>query len=247
MGNLICLDDVERYDYVSDLCKDPSNWPFDYGIVAVLDGETLRLTPYRIRNIPPPMAANMLPIASTPAHVAFDTTGKIFAILRQREVDIATWSDFNTIRVANPKILDTYRYRRTLKVPVLRGSLHNFFAVEDMVRQVVLIEHDLVAILADDMHSSSIVKVLSRRDDTSQLEEVYSTSGLGMIVRLMYTTTGLILFETGDGTIYNLGDPRSTQTSLSPSPITRLPTRCPWIGFATIDNHVTSFPSLIWY
>ena len=117
VGNLICLDNVERYDYVSDLCKDPSSWPFDYGIVAVLDGETLRLTPYRIRNIPPPMAANMLPIASTPAHVAFDTTGKIFAILRQREVDIATWSDFNTIRVANPKIMDTFRYRRTSKVP----------------------------------------------------------------------------------------------------------------------------------
>lgn len=114
--------------------------------------------------------------------------------------------------------------------------------MEDLVRQVVLIQNDLVAILADDMHSSSIVKVLSRRDDTSQLEEVYSMSGLGMIVRLMYTTTGLILFETGDGTIYNLGDPKSTQTSLSPSPITRLPTRCPWIGFATVDNHVPSFP-----
>ena len=102
----------------------------------------------------------------------------------------------------------------------------------------MLIEQDLLAILADDIHSSSIIKVLSRHNDTSQLEEVYSMSGVGIIIRLLATTMGLILLETSDGTIYNLGDPKSSHSSLSPSLLTRLPVRCPWIGFSAVDNHV---------
>ena len=34
------LDAVERYEYVLDLCKDSSSPPFDYGLVAFLDGGT---------------------------------------------------------------------------------------------------------------------------------------------------------------------------------------------------------------
>jgi hypothetical protein len=32
------LDAVERYEYVLDLSKDSSTPPFDYGLVAVVDG-----------------------------------------------------------------------------------------------------------------------------------------------------------------------------------------------------------------
>ncbi len=34
------VDAVERYEYVLDLCKDSSSPPFDYGLVALLDGGT---------------------------------------------------------------------------------------------------------------------------------------------------------------------------------------------------------------
>jgi elongator complex protein 1 len=106
---------VERYEYVMDLCKDSSSPPFDYGLLAVLDGDTLKLTPFRISNVPPPMAASELSIASTPTHVSFDTTGQHLAILRRRDVDIMKWTDFNTIRVANPKIVHTFRYTLTYR------------------------------------------------------------------------------------------------------------------------------------
>ena len=58
------------------------------------------------------MSGTELSIPSPPTHVSFDSTGKNFAILRRREVDIATWSEFNTIRVANPKITQTLQYYR---------------------------------------------------------------------------------------------------------------------------------------
>jgi hypothetical protein len=108
----------------------------------------------------------------------------------------------------------------------------------------MLIDRNLLAILADDITSSSIIKVFLQRDDTSPFHEIYTVpGGLGMIIRLFFSTTGLLLFVTSDGMIHNLGDPRSPHT-LSPSPITRLPTRCPWIGFARVDDHVTPPPSL---
>jgi elongator complex protein 1 len=103
-----------------DLYRDSGSPPFDYGLVGVLDGrlylhwrllivESLKLTPLRLSNLPPPMAASELILSSTPSHVAFDSTGKNFAILRDRDVDIATWREFSNIRVANPKIVYSFR------------------------------------------------------------------------------------------------------------------------------------------
>jgi elongator complex protein 1 len=72
--------------------------------------EKLKLTPLRISNIPPPMSASELILPAIPTHVSFESIGKSFAILRERHVDIATWTDFNTIRVANPKIVFSIKY-----------------------------------------------------------------------------------------------------------------------------------------
>jgi elongator complex protein 1 len=87
---------------------------FSMGVLRLLTSltciEFLKLTPLRISNVPPPMAASELVLRSTPAHVSFESTGQNFAILRQRDVDFAMWTDFNTIKVTNPKIVHTLRY-----------------------------------------------------------------------------------------------------------------------------------------
>jgi hypothetical protein len=56
------------------------------------------------------MSASVLVLPSTPTHVSFESIGKTFAILRQMEVDIAAWADFNTIKVANPNVVCTVEY-----------------------------------------------------------------------------------------------------------------------------------------
>jgi len=192
------------------------------------------------------MSASELSLASTASHVSFDSIGQNFGVLRQRAVDIARWTDFNSIRVANPKIVHTFRYTSPIQTVSYVLSLDSFFGPKDYIRQIMLIDRNLLAILADDITSSSIIKVFSQRDDTYPFHEIYTVSeGLGMIIRLFFSVTGLLLFVTSDGTIHNLGDPRSPHT-LSPSPITCLPTRCPWIGFARVNDHVSSLlPSRI--
>lgn len=61
--------------------------PLDDGTVAVVDGTDLKLTPFRLVNIPPPMSAITLPISTsstqktTPVHVAFSQESQVFVAL----------------------------------------------------------------------------------------------------------------------------------------------------------------------
>ncbi|KAL8697130.1 MAG: hypothetical protein Q9201_007294 [Fulgogasparrea decipioides] len=47
---------IRRLQYTFDVGAGPIIPPFDYGVVVVIDGKTLKITPFRQANIPPPMA-----------------------------------------------------------------------------------------------------------------------------------------------------------------------------------------------
>ncbi|KAG8527950.1 uncharacterized protein KY384_006866 [Bacidia gigantensis] len=61
---------VERLVYASLISSAPTSTPDDYGLVPVIDGKTLKLTPLRIANIPPPMALHELELARNIKDVA---------------------------------------------------------------------------------------------------------------------------------------------------------------------------------
>lgn len=65
--------------------------PHDIGAVAVIDGEILKLTPFRTANVPPPMAMFELTIESSIVDVAFGRQNKNFAVLHHKGVDIFEW------------------------------------------------------------------------------------------------------------------------------------------------------------
>lgn len=47
---------IQRQAYASVVSSSRPTLPYDYGIVAVIDGKQLKLTPMRFANVPPPMA-----------------------------------------------------------------------------------------------------------------------------------------------------------------------------------------------
>lgn len=51
---------IQRQAYASVISTGPSIPPYDYGIVAVIDGKQLKLSPMRFANVPPPMALHEL-------------------------------------------------------------------------------------------------------------------------------------------------------------------------------------------
>jgi hypothetical protein len=106
------------------------------------------------------------------------------------------------------------------------------------LRQIVLIERNLFAVLADDCHSASIIKVFRQREGSTQFEEIHCTQGVGMVMRLFLQVSGShLLFETDDGMIHDLGDAKAPAT-MAASATTRFSSRCSLIGFANVENHV---------
>ncbi|KAK2593965.1 putative elongator complex protein 1 [Conoideocrella luteorostrata] len=65
--------------------------PYDNGAVAVIDGETVKLTPFRTANIPPPMSLFDITADSSVADVAFGPQNASFAVLHQKGVDVYQW------------------------------------------------------------------------------------------------------------------------------------------------------------
>ncbi|KAK5988637.1 Elongator complex protein 1 [Cladobotryum mycophilum] len=62
--------------------------PYDNGLVAVIDGETVKLTPFRIANIPPPMSFYEVKADSSIVDIAFGRQNASFAILHHTGIDI---------------------------------------------------------------------------------------------------------------------------------------------------------------
>ncbi|QUC22981.1 uncharacterized protein UV8b_07222 [Ustilaginoidea virens] len=65
--------------------------PFDSGAVAVIDGETVKLTPFRTANMPPPMSLFDVAAESSVADVAFGRRNTSFAVLHGKGVDLYEW------------------------------------------------------------------------------------------------------------------------------------------------------------
>lgn len=62
--------------------------PYDNGVVAVIDGETVKITPFRTANVPPPMSLFEVKAESSVVDVAFGRQNSSFAILHQKGVDL---------------------------------------------------------------------------------------------------------------------------------------------------------------
>ncbi|KAK7948231.1 Elongator complex protein 1 [Apiospora aurea] len=65
--------------------------PNDHGAVAVIDGQTLKLTPLRTANMPPPMAMYELQLTSSIVDVAFSPDNAYMAVLHQGGVELYKW------------------------------------------------------------------------------------------------------------------------------------------------------------
>ncbi|KAK7542268.1 IKI3 family protein [Phyllosticta citribraziliensis] len=62
--------------------------PSDFGTVAVIDGSTLRVTPLRYANVPPPMSLHEVDVGGIPADVAINSSSTRLAVLRENDVKI---------------------------------------------------------------------------------------------------------------------------------------------------------------
>ncbi|KAK9473310.1 IKI3 family-domain-containing protein [Dipodascopsis tothii] len=86
---------IEMHEFTVGLSTGPNSVPNDWGTVVVHDGTTLKITPLRVANVPPPMALREIDVASTPVDTATSQDNQMTAILRRTHLDLLFWHTKN--------------------------------------------------------------------------------------------------------------------------------------------------------
>ncbi|KAF3907273.1 hypothetical protein ABW20_dc0108919 [Dactylellina cionopaga] len=107
---------------------------FDFGIVAVIDGSNLKLTPFRFANVPPPMSHRDIELDSNIIDVAVSPLGENIMVLTTNYISMVAWDILGLGRKASLqspaeiiKLDDTLHYRQscffgTGKIALLHGD-----------------------------------------------------------------------------------------------------------------------------
>ena len=82
--------DLRSLAYDFEVSRGSISPPQDFGLVAVIDGRNLKITPLRIANIPPPMAFDEVELPNNALDVAVNLDGTEISVLHHSSV--STWS-----------------------------------------------------------------------------------------------------------------------------------------------------------
>ncbi|KAF2025124.1 IkappaB kinase complex, IKAP component [Setomelanomma holmii] len=78
--------------------------PHDFGLIVSIDGLSLKITPLRLANVPPPMALHTLSLERKAIDVAVSKSGSRLVVLSER--DLATYAlDFDKRPIPKPQLL----------------------------------------------------------------------------------------------------------------------------------------------
>ncbi|KAF4877172.1 Elongator complex protein 1 [Colletotrichum siamense] len=82
---------VDFAEYIFTVARGSLSPPDDHGSVAVIDGQTVKLTPFRTANVPPPMAWAEPEFPASVVDVAFDPSNSLMAVLHRKGLDVFEW------------------------------------------------------------------------------------------------------------------------------------------------------------
>jgi elongator complex protein 1 len=91
-------------EYALTVAGGETTAPHDYGAVAVIDGQTVKFTPFRTCNVPPPMAMCELEVESPVIDVAFSADCSSMAVLHRVGVSLFALAAKGP-RLSNPRFV----------------------------------------------------------------------------------------------------------------------------------------------
>ncbi|KAI5862367.1 IkappaB kinase complex, IKAP component [Durotheca rogersii] len=196
-------------EYVFEVIRGSLTPPCDYGAVAVIDGETLKLTSFRTANVPPPMALFELQAPSPIIDVAFSPANTLMAILHQHGVDVYEWKT---------------KGQRSL-VPALVGNVT--FSKDDPGEewtplQISITENSVVHCLGFETRAAVRSHPLDRATgEFASSTSIYAGSMFGFVRLTQAGSTGVLLQDCLGG-LHGVPDQRDEFYSA------RLPAQFPW-------------------
>ena len=209
--------------FVKDVYVSPSLTSENPGTVAVVDGSSLKLTPFKIQNVPPPMSSLSLELPRPISHVSFLGTGNgddICVMLNDDQLY------FFKSQIDCPKI----------QLPILIGTLSLKDQETFHYRQVHWVRKDLVvAIVHNKNEGYDGLLVLKIKEEESKVyvtnRELVRVSHQN-VVRLHISSLGHILVLDEEGMIFELDI--GAETTISKMCCESFPEVCSWFTSLTV-------------
>jgi elongator complex protein 1 len=150
--------------------------PHDNGAVAVIDGETVKLTPFRTANVPPPMSMFDITVPAAAVDVTFGRDNTSFAVLHRKGIDVYEWPVKNG-RSIKPKLskkvlfdeMGSPGYNILLRIAAVADGF-NYFGYEEekgFVQRSVQATGEGEASVTDINSREVLVVTTSYQDDNS--------------------------------------------------------------------------------
>jgi len=156
------IDSVNILEYVFTTSQGSMAPPHDHGVVAVVDGQIVKVTPFRAANIPPPMALHEISVHSNVLDVAFNADASEIAVLHQQGISIFEWKNLSASSPA-PELTGRYTFEK------IESSEGNFL-------QISFSENSDVLVLNRHGPDSAIIRY-GFEEDTGRLERKIDTKG----------------------------------------------------------------------
>lgn len=194
--------------------------PHDIGAVAVIDGETVKLTPFRTANVPPPMSLFDIAAESSVVDVAFGRQNSLFAVLHRKGVDVYEWPIKNG-RAIKPSLKSKIPFSSAGisdgQVPLrivstAEGHFRCFVSPGDS--DVVHFAIDANGGTMDIIDSQDAIVSTSTYEDENSLE-AYGQDMSGNLYKLSETATDLLPIQ--------------------------FPVHLPWFEIVKFDGEITAF------
>ena len=203
-------------EYIFHTARGSCRPPHDTGVVAVIDGATLKLTPFRTANVPPPMALFDVDAESAVIDVAFGRRNASFAVMHRQGVDIYDFPAVNG-RPVKPQL------RMKLPPAVADGVPLSICCVSnELFRLLHHVQNGPVHFAIDGQAGRSSEEVKGERTlvSTSLFEDDDAVEGYGQDLA---------------GNLYKLSESGSEPLSFS------CPTHLPWFEIGKSEGSTTAF------
>ncbi|KAJ8060085.1 hypothetical protein OCU04_011695 [Sclerotinia nivalis] len=84
----VAEDTIDLAEYILTTARGTLAPPHDFGVLAVIDGQNLMVTPFRVANVPPPMGHHEVTIQSNVIDVSINADASLLAVLHQEGISV---------------------------------------------------------------------------------------------------------------------------------------------------------------
>ncbi|KAI9729846.1 MAG: hypothetical protein M1834_006595 [Cirrosporium novae-zelandiae] len=219
-------DILQRLEYIFDICRGPIYPPHDTGSIAVIDGQTVKFSPLRLANVPPPMALHELEVSANSLDVAFNQDGTKLVVLHHSSLSIYG-INYDAKPIPAPVL------HRSVELTSSSSKIHN--------QQVCVLEDELIYVLQSHSEGQNILEISPGATEAKTIYTIPLTDRISRICPDNSFKRAFCLKQQANGSVTNwmdiklAGQPISEASMLAQNPET------PWVELVENPGHTYAF------